>query len=226
MDVVLFLTCRGDGVLPAPLTRLAPRLVDIPGLIEALLHVPAEASDPYLGAQAGPSLVAELRFGALTALEDATSAGGVLARWLDPALEPWFGQLEVTQQAMACRRYVGASQERGAGATRCTYLVAYTGRPADYGVWLRHYLDHHVPLMRRLPALRELEVYTRLDWLSELPLPREDAVQRNKVVFDDAASLTAALHSPSRREMRQDSDTSPPFEGGNVHYPMTTYRVA
>ena len=47
-------------------------------------------------------------------------------------------------------------------------------------------------------------------------------MQRNKVVFDDAAALTAALNSPVRHEMRADFKNFPPFEGRNSHYPMAT----
>ena len=58
--------------------------------------------------------------------------------------------------------------------------------------------------MRRLPGIRELEIYTRIDWISALPWPRLEYIQRNKVVFDDAAALAAALQSPIRSAMRAD----------------------
>ena len=116
---------------------------------------------------------------------------------------------------MMSRRYAAAPGG-------CTYLVAYHGHAQDHDAWLGHYLDRHVPLMLRLPGLRALEVCTRLDWRGGLRWPREDAVQRNKVVFDDAFALDAALRSDVRMEMRRDFEASPIFHGGNVHYPMTT----
>ena len=38
-------------------------------------------------------------------------------------------------------------------------------------------------------------------------------MQRNKVVFDNAAGLTAALNSPIRHEMRGRLQQIPPYEG-------------
>ncbi|MBV9539557.1 MAG: hypothetical protein JOY70_11535, partial [Acidisphaera sp.] len=57
---------------------------------------------------------------------------------------------------------------------------------------------------------------------SALPAIRGAAFQRNKVVFDDAKSLEAALNSPVRDEMRADFHRFPPFEGRNTHYAMHT----
>ena len=50
-------------------------------------------------------------------------------------------------------------------------------------------------------------------------------MQRNKVVFDNAAGLTAALNSPIRHEMRDDFNKFPPYEGSNIHYPMATLTI-
>ena len=74
----------------------------------------------------------------------------------------------------------------------------------------------------RLPGVREVELYTPLDWPSALPWRRARHFQRNKVVFDDAAALTAALHSPIRHEMRADFHRFPRFHGRVVHHPMAT----
>ena len=43
--------------------------------------------------------------------------------------------------------------------------------------------------MAEFPGIRELEVYTRLDWVSLLPWTRLNFMQRNKVVFDSADAL-------------------------------------
>jgi hypothetical protein len=45
-------------------------------------------------------------------------------------------------------------------------------------------------------------------------------MQRNKVVFDDVASLDAALASPVRARMKADFDSFPPYSGTTPHYPM------
>ena len=73
--------------------------------------------------------------------------------------------------------------------------------------------------------MRLVEIYTRIDWVSGLGWAAETAMQRNKLMFDSPAALTAALASPVLQAMRADFDTFPPFEGGNVHYALET-RVA
>jgi len=113
----------------------------------------------------------------------------------------------------------------GRGTLPCTYLVAYEGAAQDLNLWLSHYIAHHPPIMARFPGIREIEIYTRLDWCGFLPGRRVDYMQRNKVVFDDAAALTAALNSPVRHEMRADFKNFPPFTGRNSHYPMATLTI-
>jgi uncharacterized protein (TIGR02118 family) len=112
-----------------------------------------------------------------------------------------------------------------AGQPHCTYLVAYEGEAADTNVWLSYYIAHHPPIMARFPGIRAIEISTRLDWCGFLPYPRVEFLQRNKVVFDSAEALTAALNSPVRHEMRADFKNFPPFSGGNTHFPMLTRTV-
>ena len=99
------------------------------------------------------------------------------------------------------------------GTPFCTYLVAYEGEAEDLNAWHRHYFGNHTRHMARFPGIRDLEVYTRLDWVSALPCPRVNFMQRNKVVFDSADALTAALNSPIRHELRACFKTFPPFTG-------------
>ena len=91
--------------------------------------------------------------------------------------------------------------------------------------WLGYYLQHHPQIMHDFPGIREIEILTRVDWVDTLPWARLEYMQRNKLVFDSAAALEAALHSPVREAMRADRARFPPFEGGNVHYPMLTETV-
>lgn len=226
MEVVLFLTYRTPrSAGPAPVAEFAQRLAGVPGATRIVLHVPADASDPYLKDEGPPALVAQIYFDDLDTLEAATATTGALQAVTDRRTFAWIGDAEITQQAMAVRAHrVPAPQ--GAAGPRCTYLVAYEGAPRDYDLWIGHYHAHHVPLMLRLPGLRALEIYTRLDWVSTLPARREQSVQRNQVVFDSPQALTDALNSPIRHEMRQDYNASPPFDGHNTHFPMTSHAVA
>lgn len=224
MTVCLFLTVNGS--LPAQDDQhWLERAQDIPGVDQVLLHTPANASDPYLHEVEHPAAALQLYFGELELLEQQACANGALHGLVDALrLTAPDGQL-ITQQAMLVRRYAcaeGAGQVEG---SRCSYLVAYHGQPLDYSAWLAHYTAHHIPLMKRLPALRELELYTPLSWASTLVAPRSHAVQRNKVVFDSPEALTAALNSPLRHEMRADYHTFPPFEGNHQHFPMISRRL-
>jgi hypothetical protein len=94
--------------------------------------------------------------------------------------------------------------------------VAYDGTAEDPGAWLAHHIAHHTPLMTRLPAVREVEVYMRRNCCSFLPWPKVDHPQRNKVVFDDAGALRAALNFPVRHEMPADFHQFPPFPGAGA----------
>lgn len=111
------------------------------------------------------------------------------------------------------------------GALPCSYVVHYPGPAADFNAWLDHYITGHPPLFQRFPGIRGIEILTRVDWGSNLPMPKANHMQRIRVVFDSPAALTAALQSPVRHELRADFHTFPLFEGGNAHYPMWTDTV-
>lgn len=214
----LFLSFRslGRGV-PTPAQvwwdSHSEQIAAIPELQKCVVHTPGATQDPYLEDSDLPAQVLQLYFPDLDAVEAQLRPHGAVQALLD---DRW----AMTQQVMLVRSYASAQVLRA--STQSTYLVAYHGAALDYSDWLSHYIDHHIPLMRRLPGLRDLEIYTRVEWASYLPIPRSHAVQRNKVVFDDSTSMTAALNSPLRHEMRADYHAFPPFEGANQHYPMVS----
>ncbi|MFM0606714.1 hypothetical protein PQR05_19485 [Paraburkholderia sediminicola] len=59
-------------------------------------------------------------------------------------------------------------------------------------------------------------------WTSALHYLRAQAAQRNKVVFDDSAALTRALHSPVRHALREHLLRALSLGGNSTHYPMTS----
>jgi uncharacterized protein (TIGR02118 family) len=134
---------------------------------------------------------------------------------------------KVTQQAMLMRHFAvpDAAFRTPLGELPCTYLVAYEGRTNDLNAWLAHYIASHPPIMARFPGIRQIEIYTRIDWCGFLPWRRVEYMQRNKVVFDSTKALTTALNSPVRHEMRADFARFPPFTGPNTHFPMLTRTV-
>ena len=204
--------------------HLATLLAATPELDSAAIYTPADTHDPYLHDGAPPPLALQLYFADIAHLEAALAAGGHLHALADPATLPSLAGAHVTQQAMLTRRYdvPDAARRTPDGAPHCTYLVAYECEAEDLNAWLRHYVTSHPPIMARFPGIREIEIYTRIDWICATPWARADAMQRNKVVFDDEAALRAALASEIRHEMRADFHRFPPFTGRNTHYPMHT----
>ena len=67
--------------------------------------------------------------------------------------------------------------------------------------------------MAKFPGVRVVETYTRMDWVCGLDWPPETAMQRNKLVFDSPAALTAGLASPVLQEMRADFNRFPSISG-------------
>jgi hypothetical protein len=204
---------------------LSQVLAATPDLARGLIYTPAQTHDPYLDDGRPPALAVQLYFPDIAALEAAVARNGHLAVLAAPDALPSLSNAAVTQQAMLARAFpvAGAHDDRAAA---CSYLVTYEGAAEDQNSWVAHYIASHTAIMARFPAIREIEVCTRLDWCGFLPWPRADAMLRNKVVFDDASGLTAALHSPVRHEMRADYQRFPAFTGAVTHFPMTTVSVA
>lgn len=207
------------------------RVVDIvtntPRLRRGLIFTPETTSDPYAQDGPSPQLALELYFDRIDELEAAVARNGHLQLLAAPTALPSLRKADVEQQAMVARPFPvpDPAFRTPADALPCTYLVHYPGEAEDMNVWNDYYLAHHPGVMARFPGIREIEVCTRMDWCGFLPWPRVDYMQRNKVVFDDAAALTAALNSPVREEMRADYKQFPPFQGDNRHYPMATLEV-
>jgi hypothetical protein len=217
MTVCWFGTWRTASVEPAWLSGL---LTATPALQQGVIFTPSSTSDPYLHDGPPPQLVLQLYFADIAALEAALAPAGHLQRL--QALGA-----DATQQAMLVRCYPVPDPvfRTPPGELSCTYLVAYEGASDDLPAWLAHYIADHPPIMARFPGIRQVEVYTCIDWCFGLPVPRVAHMQRNKVVFDSPAALTAALNSPVRHEMRAAFKDFPPFSGPITHFPMATTMV-
>lgn len=228
MNTCLFLTFKsGIDVTAHQLAQLTGFLRAIPKLTKALLHTPASTSDPYVKDGPSPSLVLQLYFAELADLEASAASAGYLQALTSRNDFPVLAQADVSLQAMLVRPFAvpDPALRTPPGEPYCTYLVSYEGEAEDLNAWLCHYLENHTRHMAMFPGIRELEVYTRLDWTSAQPWRRLNFMQRNKVAFDSPAALKAALNSPVRHEMRADFTTFPAFSGPNTHFAMTTLRV-
>ncbi|WP_233830128.1 ethyl tert-butyl ether degradation protein EthD [Paraburkholderia sp. ZP32-5] len=223
MQVCLFLEATAGAESPLDACALMHAASDIAGLAQLIVHEPVShqhgadtARDP-----ATPSCMLQWYFDDLDALERALAPSGSVDRALRRAAFATLDESTFSQQVMAVRKLSPPEAMPMNGCEqRCTYMVAYEGPADDFDAWLTHYLRHHPPLMLQLPALRELEIYTRMDYCSGLPFARTNPMQRNKVVFDDARALADALASPVRDAMRRDFHALPPYSGATPHYPM------
>ncbi len=185
-----------------------------PGLTQARLYTPAAVATPFNDGPA-PMLALQLYFATLPALEAA------LADIPPIAALPSLRGAAISHQAMVARSFP-VPDARITTPMPCTFLVHYPGPALDTNAWLRHYLEHHTPLLARLPGIRDIEVCTRVDWCDALPWRRAEHMQRNRAVFDSPGALAAALASPVLEALRADSRRLPAFSGGSRHYPMHT----
>ena len=203
------------------LAWLADLIGGAPGLQQGHIFTPSSTTDPYLDDGPPPQLALQLYFHDVAAMEATLAADGHLRR-LDVLATDG-----ATQQAMLVRRYQvpDPTFRTPPGELPCSYLVAYEGAAEDLPAWLAHYIADHPPIMARFPGIRQIEIYTCIDWCGGLPWPRVAHMQRNKVVFDSPAALTAALNSPARHEMRAAFQRFPPFTGPITHFPMATTTV-
>ncbi len=214
-------------VEPSALQALRGLIGRVPGLTSGLIYTPETASDLYNHDGPSPALGLQLHFDELPTLEAAVAADGPLKALAEPGVLPAADKVRITQQAMLVRAFPvdDPALKTPAGALPCSYVVHYPGPAQDLNIWLTHYIAGHPPVMRKFPGIRGIEILSRVDWCGGLPFERVAHMQRNRVLFDSADALTAALQSPVRHEMRADFNTFPPFEGGNAHYPMATETI-
>lgn len=202
-------------------------VVETPHLVEAKLYTPETAKDYYTDDGPSPQFTMQLYFEELPQLEAVIAKDGHLQALAEPGALPSLAGARITHQVMLTRPFPVLEPVPNLYETRvpCSFLVHYPGRAENFNEWLTYYLAHHPQIMKYFPGIREIEIFTRVDWCDAMPWERVHYMQRNKVVFDGPEALTAALHSPVRHDMRADFEKFPPFEGSNIHYPMATYVV-
>jgi hypothetical protein len=206
------------------LQGIAGAVAEIPQLTEGLLFTPLEAAidHPFSADGAGPVVALQLRFQDLLACEAAMTSDGIIAQLTSGSIIPGLQGPAGAHQVMVTRSYPVDKATLPDDATPCSYLVQYPGPAEDLHAWNRHYIEHHPPIMRTFRHVRQIEIYTRIDWIDRLPSRRIEYMQRNKIVFDNPKALEHALKSEVIKRMRADFDRFPPFNGGNKHYPMMT----
>lgn len=203
-------------------------LKSTPGLLEAKLYTPVDAHDYHSDDSPCLQLALQLYFGDLTSLESVIGKDGHLQALAVPGAWPSLADTYVTHQVMVTRPFpvIDSAMKVPAGGLPCSYLVHYPGRALDFNAWLNYYLSHHPQVMKLYPGIREIEIFTRVDWCDAMPWERVNYMQRNKLVFDSPEALTEALFSSVRDKMRADYRNFPEFEGGSIHYSMSTMTVS
>lgn len=213
-------------ITPAEAETIKAFVQPVRGLVRAHLMTPEESEviDPTFDEPPSPMVCLQLYFERLETLEAATAATGALQALARAEISSLSGA-RMEHQAMWTRPYPTPSTRNRPLAgldAPCSYFVHYPGYAEDLNPWLTYYLAHHPQVMYDYPTIREIEVFTRVDWTSALPWERVNHMQRNKLMFDSAATLQQAVYHPVREAMRADRAHFPPFEGGNIHFPLST----
>ena len=205
-------------------TKLREIIRTTPGLTRGLFYLPTTAKDYYTDDGPSPRLALQLYYDDLESLEKTISANGHLQKLNDSTLWAGLPDLRITHQVMYARDYSLDNNDEYADTEQplCSYLVHYPGKAEDLNAWINYYLDHHPQILRTFPGCREMEVYTRVGWRDALGWEAVNYMQRNRLIFDNAEMLEAALNSPFRHESRADFEKFPNFSGSNIHFPMLT----
>jgi hypothetical protein len=227
MSVVYLIMFKGPGLAADhEIGALRSALASIPGMTRTLIHIPvfATTSAHYVNVDPTPALTLQIYFDDIDMLEAACAAKGTMRAL--PDLLPSLQVEQIGHQAMLSRHFEPTPPPRGGAPELLTSnLVTYNGPAEDETVWLSYYSVVHAPIMTRLPALRELEICMRIDWIDALPWKRMKIMQTNKVVFDSVEALDLSHYSPVMAELRTDYALFPPFSGGNSHFALTTMTV-
>jgi uncharacterized protein (TIGR02118 family) len=85
------------------------------------------------------------------------------------------------------------------------FLVIYEGQPEDPEVFLRYYVEKHVPLVWKFPKIRRIEIDRGVDG--------GDFFMITRLTFDTIEDLRVAIHSKEREHARADMKKFPPFNG-------------
>ena len=198
-----------------------------PGLVEGHLYTSSPLSHPYSADSTGPILALELEFATIADCELNLTDNAHLLRLADPDFLPSLRGTDVAQQGMLVRHLpVASAVTATADRSLCTYLVDYPGPAEDEQEWHRNYLESHAAIMCKFPGLRAAAVYTPATIVSQLPVRIASSMLRNKVAFDSAEALGAALASPVRDELRADIAKFPPYAGSSSHVPMDTVIIS
>jgi uncharacterized protein (TIGR02118 family) len=210
---------RNDAFVDYYMARHVELVKAFPGLRSLAVMTPLAYDDPHLGSEAGPFLVAHMTFDDIASLERAAMSDERLAARADVANFPPF-EGRATYQAMRDEyRALGAAPATRSRASIC-YFVQYRRPADDEAAFVDFYRRSHVPLLAEFPGIRELAVFTPVDWRDRPFVTRADLLLANLTAFDSEADFRAALASDARRRVREDFARFPRFTGRCFHTAM------
>ena len=229
MTISWFCVWQGDstvGLDAVDRTRLEAVIRRCPDLTAGHILTPAIAHDPYYAGQSGsPSLIVQLEFAQIDAVERHLLPGGYLNCLADARLLPSLRDTAAQQQAMSVRRFdVPCPRPTEEMPHALSYWVEYVGPAEDENAWHRYYVNSHAPLLTQLPGIRAVEIYNPVAAVCGIGLPERKCMQRNKTVFDSADAMNFAMQSTVRDRLRQDFSRFPPFSGAAHHFAFESTR--
>ncbi|MDA0261919.1 MAG: hypothetical protein O3A21_06975, partial [Proteobacteria bacterium] len=135
--------------------------------------------------------------------------------------------LKLTHDVMTQEFFaVGGDIQPLAMTAPLSFVVRYHGPCEDPIEFTEHYRRGHATALARLPKIRNVLVYARIDWDDPTKIERANYLLGNEVVFDSINALNAALNSPLRHELREHYKTFPGWTGHNTHFAMDRERLA
>lgn len=87
-----------------------------------------------------------------------------------------------------------------------SYFVCYRGKADDPEAFVSYYRDAHLPLVRKFPGVKSVELHVAADDDAPFLLVLQ-------LVFLSRQELDAALASPERQRAKADMRNFPPFHG-------------
>jgi uncharacterized protein (TIGR02118 family) len=192
----------------------------LPGVKSLLVMTRRAYDDPFLKDESGPLLVTHVVFDDLAALERAALSDERLAARADVANFPPF-EGTVSYQAMRDEYYAPNPAPLARPRAPACYFVLYHRPAEDEAAFVDFYRRSHPPLLADLPGIREVGVFTPLDWRDRPFVARSDLMLANLIAFDSEAAFQTALASPARRKVRRDVEQFPRYTGKCAHTAMT-----
>jgi len=232
MSLAHFVTYRGPAAVASELASWfrdgpAAGLAQTPGVDYLDIYSPSgvDHTDPYVDDRDAPILIAQTGHQDIAALQAmlSSSALGAAADLGSASV----GDLRLTHDAMTQEFFaVGDDDQPRPMTAPLSFVVRYHGPCEDPAVFTEHYRAGHATALERLPGIRNVLVYARIDWHDPTAIERANYLLGNEVVFDSIEGLNAALNSPMRHELRKHYDTFPGWTGHNTHHAMDRQRLA